>query len=299
MKLKYLIAVFIGACSYGVLSTIVKVSYREGIKTAEVSLAQFITGWLMITVFWILAKDLPRINRKKKMLLMAGGVPSGLVGIFYYLSLETVEASFAIILLFQFVWMGILIEGFLDRKMPRKKTFLSIVILFIGTIFSSNIINIGDVIAVDSRGVVFGLLAAAAFAIFIFANARVAPELPAVQRSFYMVTGSLLVVAVTFLPEVVKQGAGDISSIGYYGTLLGFFGVFIPPFLFAYGMPKIGSGMGSILGSAELPVTIGLSMMILKESVTYMQWVGVILILLAIIVSNLPRFKKRVLKAEE
>jgi len=68
--------------------------------------------------------------------------------------------------------------------------------------------------------------------------------------------------------------------------LLGLFGVFIPPFLFAYGMPHIGSTLGSILGAAELPVAVLCSMFVLNEYVSFIQWMGVLMIILAIVTPN-------------
>ncbi|WP_044022408.1 EamA family transporter [Bacillus sp. SG-1] len=288
MKWKYLLAVFIGACSYGVLSTVVKLSYLDGVKKNELIVAQFFAGWLMITLIYLFKNNRPKISLRKKVLLMVGGIPSGLVGVYYYTSLETVEASFAIILLFQFVWMGIGIDSIFTRRLPDKKTTGSIIILLLGTVLSSGISLQGAIDSVDFRGIVFGLLAAACFALFIFANARVAPEIGAAQRSFYMVSGSFFIVLLILIPAVMTQGIGSPGSLWIYGVILGFFGVFIPPFLFAYGMPHIGSGIGSILGSAELPVTILLSMLILHEIVSGLQWIGILLILMAIILSNAP-----------
>ncbi|WP_421384852.1 EamA family transporter [Bacillus salacetis] len=286
MRWKYLLAVFLGACSYGVLSTIVKLSYQDGLKTAEVTVAQFFAGWLILVLLFLGKRGKPRLSLRKKIYLIAGGIPSGLVGVFYYTSLQTVEASFAIILLFQFVWIGIVLDSIFSKRLPDRKTVVSVAVLLIGTLLSSKITFTNALNTVDWKGLIFGLLAAASFALFIFANARVVPELGAVQRSFYMVSGSFLIVFIIFIPGLVKDGIGNPSDVVMYGAILGFFGVFIPPFLFAYGMPHIGSSIGSILGSAELPVTIILSMLVLREYVTWLQWVGILLILLAITASN-------------
>ncbi|WP_409253899.1 EamA family transporter [Bacillus sp. SCS-153A] len=293
MKWKYLLAVFIGACSYGVLSTVVKLSYQAGIKKTELIVAQFLAGWLIITLLFLFEKKRPKINFRKKALLMLGGIPSGLVGVFYYTSLETVDASFAIILLFQFVWIGIALDSLCSKSMPDKTTMVSIAILLFGTVLSSDLSLQEAVRPFDFKGLMFGLLAAASFALFIFANARVAPEVDAVKRSFYMVSGSFLIVLLLFIPAFLREGIGSPGSLWVYGSILGFFGVFIPPFLFAYGMPHIGSSTGSILGSAELPVTIILSMLILEEIVSWVQWIGVLFILAAIILSNVSLKRKQ------
>ncbi|RIW38510.1 EamA/RhaT family transporter [Bacillus salacetis] len=299
MKWKYLFAVFIGACSYGVLSTVVKLAYQNGMKIAEVTFAQFFIGWSILALVYSFTTVKQTLSTKVKLFLIAGGIPSGLVGVFYYTSLQTVEASFAIILLFQFVWIGILLDCAVENRSPDRKTLAAILILLAGTVLSSRISLDGTSSSLDVNGILAGLAAAGAFALFIFANARIAPDISAVQRSFYMVTGSFLFVSLYFLPALLKEGMGSAGNIGVYGTVLGFFGVFIPPFLFAYGMPHIGSSIGSILGSAELPVTIILSMLFLHEYVTWIQWTGIFLILGAIILTNVDvglKRKRQVLK---
>ena len=55
--------------------------------------------------------------------LLVSGIPMGATGIFYNHSLETINASLAIILLLQFTWIGIVIQYIFDRKKPTKKEY--------------------------------------------------------------------------------------------------------------------------------------------------------------------------------
>ncbi|MCD5325070.1 MULTISPECIES: EamA family transporter [Pontibacillus] len=289
--LRYMLAVFIGSCSYGVLSTIVKLAYQAGAKTSVVTVGQFLIGWFILFVCYFFSRRKEKISYQDKGKLMLAGIPTGLVGVFYYLALVKVEASLGIILLFQFVWIGIVLDYLFFKRTPDKGKAMSVMILFVGTLMASGIIH-GGLIGADLIGIVYGLLAAVSFSLFIFTNASILPALPPVQRSYYMVTGSTLAVLVIFLPSLMNLNGGDsLLSLGTYGIMLGLFGVVIPPFLFAYGMPKIGATLGSILGSAELPVAVGLSMFVLGERVTVIQWIGVVIIFIGIIFPNL--YKRR------
>ena len=56
--------------------------------------------------------------------------------------------------------------------------------------------------------------------------------------------------------------------------------------------------MSSIISSAELPVAVAMSYFVLGEKVSLLQWIGILIILSAIVVSNLmgrkkSRFEKR------
>ena len=70
---------------------------------------------------------------------------------------------------------------------------------------------------------------------------------------------------------------------------MGFFGSLVPPLLFNIGMPKIGSGLGTILSASELPTAVLMSTLVLHEAVTFSKWIGVIVILIGI---AYPNFKK-------
>ncbi|WP_268237816.1 EamA family transporter [Paenibacillus radicis (ex Gao et al. 2016)] len=71
-------------------------------------------------------------------------------------------------------------------------------------------------------------------------------------------------------------------------------GSFIPPLLFAYGVPHVGEGMASILGAKELPVAVLFSYFVLHETISPIRWAGVLIVLLAIALpENIRRFKQQ------
>ena len=286
MNLKYILAVFIGACSYGILSTIVKLAYAQNLSPAVVTVGQFVVGWLLLLVLFLRSRSKSRLSPKHIIQLMIAGVPTGLVGIFYYLSLVTTEASIAVVLLFQFVWMGTVLDSLVEKSWPNKKSVIAVLIVLVGTILASGIAG-GSTFAFDSRGVLFGLLAALSFSLFIMTNAKVHPHVPPIQRSYHMVSGSFVMVVIVFLPQLVHESIASFQELGIFALLLGLFGVVIPPFLFAYGMPHIGSTIGSILGAAELPVAVLCSMLVLNENVSFIQWIGVLMIILAMVTPNI------------
>ena len=58
------------------------------------------------------------------------------------------------------------------------------------------------------------------------------------------------------------------------------------------GFPHTGLGLGSIISSVELPVSVMMAFFILNEKVILSQWAGIILILIAIVIMNI-QFKKK------
>ena len=58
------------------------------------------------------------------------------------------------------------------------------------------------------------------------------------------------------------------------------------------GFPHTGLGLGSIISSVELPVSVMMAFVILNEEVILSQWAGIVLILIAIVIMNI-QFKRK------
>ena len=91
-------------------------------------------------------------------------------------------------------------------------------------------------------------------------------------------------------PEVIWNGTLFNEGLWVYGLLLGLFGMIIPVFLFTIAVPKVGLGMSSILSSIELPIAVMVSVILLSETVSTLQMVGMFIIIIGM---SLPRRLKQ------
>ncbi|AOR24170.1 EamA family transporter [Clostridium taeniosporum] len=279
--------VFLGACCYGILSTIVKLAYNDGFVFKDVVMSQFLFGWLTMLIIMIIFSR-KKIKLKQFISLALIGISTCATTIFYYLSLESIQASFAVVLLFQFTWIGLLIESIVDRKLPSKVNIISIIILFVGTILASGLLNNNN-FKWNFNGILFGFMAALSYALFIFFSGRVETGIPSINRSFSITTGALIV-AFTICPNYFFNGC-LLEGIWKYGIILGVFGAVLPVLFFAIGTPKLTTGLSTILGAGELPIAIIASIIILKEEVSIIKWIGVIIILIGVAVPQLANLK--------
>ena len=53
------------------------------------------------------------------------------------------------------------------------------------------------------------------------------------------------------------------------------------------GFPLTGIGLGSIVSSLELPVSVLMAYFLLNEELQLIQWIGILLIILAIVIMNI------------
>lgn len=156
-------------------------------------------------------------------------------------------------------------ECFTRMVFRQKSTFiakiLSVIIVLFGTILATNLLS--STIELDWRGIIWGMLAAASFTTTMFTSNRIATGISASQRSLYMLLGGAIIVfGFAFLTQVTPFNFGIFAK---WGIVLALFGTVIPPILLNAGFPLTGIGLGSIVSSLELPVSVTMAFLFLTK----------------------------------
>lgn len=291
--------VALGASSYGMLSTFVKLAYKEGFTTAEVTIAQVLWGAGILSLLRLFGSDKTVVARSDIKNLMLAGIPIGATSIFYYMSVKYIDASIAVVLLMQSVWLGVVVEAIQTKKFPTAGKIIAVILVLVGTLLATNAINTES--SLDIRGVVFGFISAISFTGTLFATGTIAKHLPPVTRSQYMLYGAtLLVIVFALITQLLPYYTGVmivpdefIQAVPFkfkifltFGLFVAVFGTVIPPITLNRGFPITGVGLGSIVSSLELPCAMTFAYVLLDEKVIATQWLGVAIILGAIVLLN-------------
>jgi len=296
--LKGSLLVALGASSYGMLATFVKMAYSEGFSTAEVTLSQFSLGFLGLLILTAFCKKQPKVTTqtsptKSILKLMTAGISMGLTSIFYYMSVQYLPVSVGIVLLMQTVWMGVILEMILHKKAPGLRKIGSVFIILAGTVLATNVLN--QSISISWIGIGWGLLAAMSYTASVYASNSIELHLPPLRRSLFLIFGGLITIALIFHASINGNFSFDIFL--RWGLVLSLFGTILPPLLFTRGMPLTGMGLGAIIAAVEIPVSVLMAHFVLGEVVNLPQWVGIILILSAVVLMNLKM--NRAAKAQD
>lgn len=276
----YPVFVVIGASSYGILSTIIKLSIQDGYTASEAITSQYYIGFcLAVILFAVTKRRMPKFGGGWT--LIVAGLLTALTGSVYGQSIEYMPASLAVVMLFQFTWVGMLFDCIVNKRLPKRIELISLVFLLSGTIFAAGVIGV-DLSGIPWQGWAWGMAAAVSFASFIMVNQRQVAGMDTITRLLFM--SFFAAIAITFFqsPEVVWNGQLT-SGLWVYGLILGFFGIVLPIVLFSIGVPKVGAGMSAILSAIELPVAVTASVALLQETVTLLQIVGIGIILIGMI----------------
>ncbi|MFC4025254.1 hypothetical protein ACFOUV_15770 [Oceanobacillus longus] len=129
-----------------------------------------------------------------------------------------------------------LFEWFMERKKPTKEKLFSVLLLFTGSVLAVNMVNVS--FNSDSYiGILWGLLGAFCFTLFIYTSGRVGTNVPATLKSTYMVLGALVITFIFFPPEFLVNGT-LFEGLWIWGVILGVIGSYCHHYFSAYRCQK-------------------------------------------------------------
>lgn len=283
----YPLFVIIGASSYGILSTIIKLAIRDGYTAAQAVTSQYYIGFVLaVIIFFVTHRKLPKFGGGST--LVIAGLFTALTGTVYGKAISYMPASLAVVMLFQFTWIGMLFDCIARRRLPKRIEVIALVFLFGGTLLAAGVID-ADLSGIPWQGWAWGMAAAVSFSAFLMSNSRPVEGMDMQTRLLFM--SFFAAIAITFFqePKILFDGT-LVDGLWIYGLILGVFGIILPILLFSIGIPKVGAGTASILSAIELPVAVTASVLLLQEHMTILQLVGIAIILVGM---TLPSFANR------
>lgn len=293
LALKSALAVFIGGASYGIVAPATKLAFAHGFTWQQTTAGQSTFGVIIFGIVLLIqilrGAKFAGLDAKTLLQLLGTGATTCCTCIFYSISLSYLPVAAAITLLFQFTWIGIVIQMIVTHRPPNAAEIAAALIVMAGTVLASGLFS-HEIAGMNPVGVACGLISAVSCALFMFFSGKVANDMPPVQRGLIICVGSAIVanlVCPSFLPSAT------MFSIAPYSLLQGFFSLFLPVILFGIGAANLPTGVSTILASAELPCSILLTYLILGEGADALQIAGVVVILLGVVVSQLPTLTPR------
>ena len=287
--LKYSFLVFLAGASYGAQATTVKITYAAGFTWTQVVASQALFATLLFAIGFAVDRArgarLAPLPPLRLLALLALGVNTCVGTVLYNYALTMLPVPVAITLLFQFTWMGIVVQVIATRRRPRGVEVAAAIVILCGTLFASGLFS-SEISALDPIGVACGLGSAVSCALFMFFSSRAGTGMPAMQRGFVVCLGACAL-GFALCPDYFASGALQ-AGIWRYGLVLGLCALFAPVILFGIATPHLSTGLSTIMASSELPCGIALSMALIGEPVDALQAIGVFAILCGVAILQLP-----------
>ena len=278
----YALVVFVAGSSYGFVVPTVKMSMANGVYPTEFVTLQYLFAFVACLLFALVSRaKWPSPANCARMAVL--GLFTGCTSICYYQAVSQLPSAVALTLLFQYVWVSVIIECIAKRRPPERSTVVAVIIVLVGTVFAAGLLEEG-VRSLDPVGVAFGAASAVSYALFLFFSGRICPgERPAIRATMLALGG----LAVTSLanPGSYAVYAPDLG-IWPYAVLMGMIGIILPTTLINIASPKLSTGMVSVMASSELPVGILAAWALVGDQPSALTLVGAALVLVGIVVKQ-------------
>ena len=265
-------------------SILVKFIYAEKIDVMDLFYYRLI---IAVPLIWIIALYKKKgevfltIYNKK---IFINCIFAGIFG--YYLatlldfhSLKLINANVNRIILYTFPVYVLLINSFLNKKLPSSQVIILFILIQISLFFVLGGWNI-ILINTPKLGTIFALLCAMSYAIYIIINQQTVKETGSILFATYSITFSFILFNIHYFffyePNIGTISLKSFILIG----ILAVFCTFIPLLLISEGIKRIGSSKFSLLNSFGPVITLFLCFTILEETMTIQQIIGSILVII-------------------
>lgn len=210
----------------------------------------------------------------------------------YFQAIALTSLSVAAVLLYTAPSFVMIMSFFLFHEKFNAKKIISLVMTFLGCMLVTGILS--EKTAVTGMGFFMGLGAGFGYALYsVFGKFAIQRGYHSFTITFYTFTfatvGSLLFVD---MPKIYTALTLDAGRIGL-SLLLGIAGTVVPYLTYTLGLKYVENGKASIIASVEPVTATLLGAVLYREKLTLSGVLGVIIVLAALTICNLPEKQKK------
>ncbi|HQA28145.1 MAG TPA: EamA family transporter [Brevefilum fermentans] len=197
-------------------------------------------------------------------------------------AVQRLPSSIYIIIFFIYPSLVILYSMIRGSAVPRL-VWLGLPLSMVGMLLAS--IDFSSTFVVDPIGVLITVVNAGAVATYmilsekVFANVDDKLAGTAVVFTGAMLSGCILIPVLGISAPTTPQGWALLGSLSIFGTL-------IPILAMNYGLSLLTAARGASIIAGQPVVNILLGMLVFNEKLTFQQWIGGGLVILAVILLN-------------
>ncbi len=283
----YSMLIIIAGIFWGVMGVFVRKLTECGFTSLQVTTIRFSVGVACLAIFMLIYdKTLFKISLKGFLICVAIGVFSCiLMSTLYFISIEETSLSVAAILLYTApVWV-VLASVLLYGEKFTGRICIALILAFLGCVFVSGF----SAKSVSVLGVLCGLGSGLAYALYSIIGKYALKVCSPYTMTFYsFLVGTVCSIFICDIGEL----AGIVYTEFSISLLLIMLGtgvvtMFVPFLLYTIGLSKLPAGKASIMATVEPMMATVSGMIFFKEIPSILGFLGIVLILTAVILLNL------------
>ncbi|MEK2689961.1 EamA family transporter [Bdellovibrio sp. GT3] len=287
-RLRGIIEISIGSVGFGFLGVFGKTAFNSGLNVGEFLTYRFTLAAMLMWIFMLLFRP-QWIRLSLKQILIAallGIFGYGLFSTLYFTAVDGLSITLAALLLYTYpFWVNVFSHIFTHDKISRNEA-----LCLAGASAGLIMLLWGHIEVRNAWAVLAGLLSGISYAIYVLVSGRVQKNVRPVTSSLYVITFGAIALALFHhphfenIPHLTSTQASAIFGIAIISTI-------IPLTLELAALQKLKSSEVALLMMIE-PITAAiLGMFIFKESLTWLQMTGALIISMMLVINT--RLKAR------
>ena len=282
-----IIAIVIAASFWGVIGVFSRQLNDRGLDSIQVTEVRcIVTALSLLVILAIYDRRLLKIDPKDIWMFFGTGV-IGIISfnILYFEAAQIVSLSMTSVLLYTAPFFVVILSMFLFKEKLTKQKGLSLVLAFTGCLLISGIIGSSE--GFNAKGFLLGLGSGIGYALYTIFSKIALRKYHAFTLTFY----TFLVAGICLIPFSDLPHMADVA-INVDGALLwmlalGILITTLPYFLYNFGLNGLDAGIASVMAFIEPMVATIAGFLIYNESPTAANFLGILMILFAVILLNI------------
>ncbi len=287
--------VLLSAAGFGIMGIVGKIAYAEGATPISVLAMRFIIAALIMWTYNALTGKFKHFRIKKNQLVrtfVLGGIFYAITSVFFFSSINYIPVCLTSMILYLYpVFVSLYMFVFAGERMGYTQ-----LIALIMALFGTAMVVWAPNIYVNATGVILGLGAAVCYSIYIVLlggdYADILSELDPIIVSSYIVSSAAVTMTIVgfisgqLFTGMTFKGWGAVTIIAFFSTALAIIS-------FYQGVKVVGPSKAAILSTFEPVVTVALGVLVLKEILSIVQFIGIIFVISSVVIINLAAAKQK------
>ncbi len=212
-----------------------------------------------------------------------------LSAILYFFAIERMSAGVATVIFYLYPVVVAVLSLFVFHERLSAPTAIALGIAVGGLLLVSGVIE--SVLVIDMVGIALAVAASLAFAVYTVLIQKMGRTESPFTITFTLSWMSLLASCLLFAPSVPTMFHLSVEQI-VLGCLTALFNTILGSALYIMAVKKIGATKTSLIGISETPFSLLFAYLILGETLTALQGIGAVLIVVAIVIVTVVPAKK-------